>query len=488
MPPQINASGEAPSSIACDAIVVGAFASDDGPQLSEAARELDAALEGRLAEHLTDTNFKAKESSVVVVATLGRLAAKTIAVAGLGRRDEATEASVMRASGTAAHKLRDHSVVASALHSDLEGSVAASAEGYALGTYSFTTYKSDARPSKIERILMLGSPDSAAIERAAATAEATALARDLTNEPADILYPETLADRAREIAERAGLDVEIFDEAELEAKGFGGILGVGRGSPRPPRLIKLHYRPPNAKGRVALVGKGITFDSGGLSLKDAKNMETMKTDMAGGAAVLGAMSALGKLKPNLEVVGLVAAAENMPSGNAIKPGDVIRHYGGVTSEVLNTDAEGRLVLGDLIAYACEHDVDAVVDVATLTGAIMVALGSKATGLFSNDDALRGELEEAAQQAGERVWAMPLWAEYRSDLDSEIADIKNSGPRWGGAILAALFLKEHVADGVAWAHLDIAGPARAEGDYNEIKQGGTGVATRTLLKWIQGRAR
>ncbi len=213
----------------------------------------------------------------------------------------------------------------------------------------------------------------------------------------------------------------------------------------------------------------------------------MKTDMGGGAAVIGAMSALSRLRPNVEVIGLVAAAENVPSSHSVKPGDVIKHYGGTTSEVLNTDAEGRLVLADLLAYASEQGADAVVDAATLTGSIMVALGRKAVGLFSNNDALKEELCAAATSAGERVWPMPLYDDYRSELDSEVADIKNVGSRWGGAILAALFLREFVGKDVAWAHLDIAGPARAESDFDEVAKGGTGVATRTLLAWIEGRS-
>jgi leucyl aminopeptidase len=395
-----------------------------------------------------------------------------------------------RAAGSAARRLSDHSVIASALHGAVraDDAVSASVEGFLLGSYRFITYKSDPRPSKIQRIMLLDSPGGRTVERGQAMAEATSLARDLTNEPGSGLTPELLAARAREVADVGGLECTVLDEDELQERGFGGILGVSRGSVEPPRLIQLRYAPSGASRRVVLIGKGITFDSGGLSLKDAKNMEMMKTDMAGSAAVIGAMSALPRLDIGVEVWGLVPASENMPGGNALKPGDVITHYGGRTSEVLNTDAEGRLVLADAIAWACEQRPDAIVDVATLTGAMMVALGSKATGFFSNDDSLAAELEAASMRAGERFWRMPLYDEYRPELDSEVADIKNSGPRWGGAIFGALFLKDFLATDISWAHLDIAGPSRAENDYEEIPKGGSGVATRTLITWVEGRGR
>jgi len=489
--PQVLASAEAVDSVSVDAIVVAAFKSSNGPTLSADAKVLDDALGGQLSEHLAHTAFKAKVADVALVPTLGRVPARTIVVAGLGDRNEVGRNEVMRAAGSAARRLTDRSTIASALHSDVSDESAAdgSVEGFLLGSYKFTTYKSDPHPSKIERISLLGDPDNDLIDRGRTTADATKLARDLTNEPADTIYPETLAERAREVADVAGLEFEVLDETELTERGFGGLISVGKGSARPPRFIVMRYKP-DAKSdeTLAIIGKGITFDSGGLSIKPAGSMEAMKTDMGGAAAVIGAMSALGRLKPRVEVLGLIAAAENMVSGESIKPGDVIRHYGGGTSEVLNTDAEGRLVLADALAYACERKVDAIVNVATLTGAIMVALGPKASGLFSNDDVLRDEVASAAQRAGERVWPMPLYDDYRSDIDSEIADIKNTSSRWGGAIKAALFLRNFVTKGVPWAHLDIAGPARNDSAYDEVPKGGSGVATRTLIAWIEGRAR
>jgi leucyl aminopeptidase len=490
MPPQVLASEESVDEISVDAVVVAAFKSSDGPTLSSDAQKLDDALGGELSEHLTHTGFKGKVAEVALVPTLGRVKARTIVVAGLGENDEAGRNEVMRAAGSAARRLTDRSTIASALHSDVSDgdAVASATEGFLLGSYKFTIYKSDPHPSKIERIAMLGGAANDLIERGIATADATILARDLTNEPADTIYPETLAERAREVADVGALDFEVLDETQLEERGFGGLIAVGKGSARPPRFIVMRYKPEGeARQTLAIVGKGITFDSGGLSIKPAGSMETMKTDMGGAAAVIGAMSALSKLKPQVEVLGLVASAENMVSGRSVKPGDVIKHYGGGTSEVLNTDAEGRLVLADALAYACERNVDAIVNVATLTGAIMIALGPKATGLFSNDDGLREEVAAAAVRAGERVWPMPLYDDYRSDIDSEIADIKNTSSRWGGAIKAALFLRNFVAKGVPWAHLDIAGPARNDTAYDEVPKGGSGVATRTLIAWIEGRA-
>lgn len=489
MPPTITTSKQPPEEIACDALVVGAFAGENGPVLSSEGAAIDAALEGGLSEHLSRVAFKARVGKVCVLPTLGRIPAKSIAVVGLGDDRVADPLDIMRSAGVVARRLADSAVIASALHGANRdgGGVSAAAEGFLLGSYRFTQYKSKPQSSKTERILFLDDADADAVVRGTVVAEATALARDLTNEPASTLYPGTFAARAGEVADANGLECTIWEEDELDARGFGGILAVGRGSERPPRLIHLRYMPENARGKVVLIGKGITFDSGGLSLKDAKQMEEMKTDMGGGAAVIGAMSALVRLDAKVEVLGLVAAAENVPSSHSLKPGDVIKHYGGTTSEVLNTDAEGRLVLADVLAYACEQEPDAVVDAATLTGAIMVALGRKAIGLFSNDDGLKDELCAAATRAGERVWPMPLYDDYRSDLESEVADIKNVGPRWGGAILAALFLQEFVGEKIPWAHLDIAGPARAERDFDEVVKGGTGVATRTLLAWIEGRS-
>lgn len=483
--PELISTGKRAESIPCDALVVGAYATTDGIELDATASKIDAQLDRGLSAHLDAASFKAKAGEVAVVPTFGRIPAKTVAVTGLGPRNEVTSADARRAAGLAARRLGSRAEIVCALRTDDHG-IQAIAEGSLLGSYRFSRYKSDPDKKTSRRFLL---PDASEddLERAAIFADAACAARDLTNEPASALTPDLLAQRAVDVAKAGGMSAEVWDEKQLEKENFGGVLGVAAGSDRPPRFIQLHYKPKGARGKVALVGKGITFDSGGLSLKDASSMETMKTDMAGAAAVISAMGAIGRLKPKIEVLAFVPTTENMPSGHAIKPGDVITHRGGRTTEVLNTDAEGRLVLADALAFASEQKPDAIVDVATLTGSIMIALGKKATGLFSNDEALTAELRQAAEVAGERVWPMPLYKEYRKELDSEVADMKNVATRWGGAIFAALFLKEFVGDGIAWAHLDIAGAARADSEYEEMPKGGTGVATRTLIAWVEARA-
>jgi leucyl aminopeptidase len=484
--PEIVPHKDSAATVACDAVVVGALSTGNGSTLTPEGAEIDAALEGALSDHISESSFKARVGDVLIAPALGKLAARSVVVAGLGKKKEVSPSDIRRASANVARRLSERGVIASTLHTATNGVTRAAAEGYLLGSYSFTKYKSDPRPSKIGRILFLGNTEGDEIEHARISSDATALARDLINEPAAVLTPDALARKAQEVADVGGIDCEVFDEKELRRRGFGGILGVAQGSAQPPRFIQLRSAPPNAKGKVVLVGKGITFDSGGLSLKDAKNMETMKTDMSGAAAVVGAMSAIPRLGVPIEVLGLISATENMPGDGAIKPGDVITHYGGRTSEVLNTDAEGRLVLADALAFACEQEPDAIVDVATLTGGMMIALGRKVAGIFANEDDLREELIEAAQTAGERLWPMPLVDDYRSDIDSEIADIKNTGSRYGSPIYGGLFLRDFVSKEIPWAHIDIAGPARAEKALDEVSRGGTGFATRTLIAWVERR--
>ena len=327
----------------------------------------------------------------------------------------------------------------------------------------------------------------AAIEQGSAFAAAVVLARDLANAPSTRKCPQWLADVAVRVAADAGLRVRVWDERELANGGFGGITAVGAGSQRPPRLIELCYEPPKAQRHVVLIGKGITFDSGGLSLKPNDGMKMMKTDMAGGAAVIAAMSALGQLGVRDKVTGLVPAAENMPSGSAYRPGDVITAFGGRTIEVLNTDAEGRLVLADALAYAdAALEPDQVVDLATLTGAVRVALGTSRAALFATSDDLALALLEAGELSGDRLWRMPLTQEYRTGIDSPVADLANiSRDAVGaGSIVAALFLREF-AGSRPWAHLDIAGAARSGGDDGDVTVGATGFGTRLLLRWLIG---
>ncbi len=372
--------------------------------------------------------------------------------------------------------------------------VQAFAEGVLLGSYRYTTDPADSADVRRGTVRLLISEPcdlaglSAAADRAATVAGAVALARDLVNTPSARKSPHWLAERAIWLADRGGLQVRVRRGDELAAAGFGGIAAVGSGSANPPCLIQLSYSPDGWDTHVALVGKGITFDSGGLSLKPNDSMKTMKTDMAGGAAVMAALSVLGALGVRARVTGLVAAAENMPSGSAMRPGDVITHFGGKTVEVLNTDAEGRLVLADALAYADQTlDPDAMVDIATLTGAARSALGTTVGAMFTDDGAMAAALAAAGEASGERLWRLPLACDYRDALDSKVADLANMGGRgYGrpGAILAALFLREF-SGGRSWAHLDIAGPARSATDEGETSKGGTGFGVRVLLRWLAG---
>ena len=310
--------------------------------------------------------------------------------------------------------------------------------------------------------------------------------RDLVNTPAGDLPPAQLAREAQRMARRVGLRCKVWGKPELERGGFGGILGVGAGSVNPPRLIELEYRGAGSATPIALTGKGIAFDSGGLSIKDAKGMETMKYDMGGAATILATMKAIARLKPTVNVIAAIPCAENLPSGSAQKPGDVITHRGGTTSEVLNTDAEGRLVLADALAYLAERKPKVIVDTATLTGACVVALGQNISGAMGNDDELIRQLIAAGDATGEPMWQLPLHQEYRQLIDSSVADVKNIGERWGGAITAALFLAEFVGD-TPWCHIDMAGPGFSERGTDLSPRGSTGVPVRTLVRFVLDRA-
>jgi leucyl aminopeptidase len=408
---------------------------------------------------------------------------------------DASAPALRRAGAALARRLpAGREAVCTAVTGEPDESVQAFTEGLLLGSYQFAMKSAApaagpaAGPAEVRLLVRAGSPaadQGGPVPRATAVAAAVALARDLANTPSMIKTPDWLATEATEIARQRGLSSRVWTEAELASGGFGGLLGVGSGSARPPRLIELGYQPAGARQHVVLVGKGITFDSGGLSLKPNDNMKLMKTDMAGGAAVIATMSALASLDVPVRVTGLVAAAENMPSGSALRVGDVISHYGGRTVEVLNTDAEGRLVLADALAYAdAALAPDVLVDLATLTGAARVALGSVMGALYATEDRLAAALIEAGQASGDRLWRMPLASEYRDGLDSPVADLANvarSGRR-AGSIDAALFLREFTG-GRPWAHLDIAGAARATADDGENTKGATGFGTRLLLSWL-----
>jgi leucyl aminopeptidase len=368
----------------------------------------------------------------------------------------------------------------------------AAAEGVLLGTYRFDKYRSQPRPGRrhLRQVLIAAGqaplrPVTEGLRLGETTSAATNFARDLVNEPAGVLTPQRMEEIARAAAKKAGIGVKVLQVDDLRRLGMNGILGVGQGSAVPPRLIRLDYRPAGRVARrVALAGKGLTFDSGGLSLKTSEGMETMKCDMAGSAAVLATLCALPELGPRVEVTGLMGMAENMPGGNALRPGDVLRMMNGKTVEVRNTDAEGRLVLADVLSYVSTFKrLDEAIDLATLTGAVAVALGPLTAGVIGNDGALVDALVRAARRAGESIWPLPLTAEYREHIRSDVADIKNTGIRYGGAITAALFLHEFVRPGLPWAHLDIAGPAFGDKEYSYIRKGGSGYGVRLLLRHL-----
>ncbi|MCW2948608.1 MAG: Leucyl aminopeptidase [Actinoallomurus sp.] len=471
------------ASLDVDALVVGVVNDDSAVRLAPGAEVVDQALDGSLVAALTGLGATGKPGEVTKVPTFGKLAAPVVVAVGLG--DSYDDEALRRAAGAALRSLAGSSSVAVLLPAATDEAVAAVASGALLGNYSYLNYRTgNGHKQPVAEVTVVSEADADdAMRRAEVLAESVTLVRDLVNTPPSDLNPEIFAETAGRVGEKAGLSVEILDENALVDGGYGGIAGVGQGSVNPPRLVRLGYRHPEAAKTVAFVGKGITFDSGGLSLKPADSMDWMKSDMGGAAAVLGALKAIAKLAPTVNVVGYLAIAENMPSGTAQRPSDVITIYGGKTVEVLNTDAEGRLVLADALVRAGEDEPDLIVDVATLTGAQLVALGTRISGVMANDDDVREKVVSAATRAGEAAWPMPLPDDLRKGLDSAVADIANiSGDRWGGMLVAGVFLQEFVPDGVRWAHIDIAGPAFHKGEpYGYTAKGGTGAAVRTLVQ-------
>ena len=471
-----------------DAIVIAVAQGPDGPVPAPGAQDVDAALDGTLAQTLAAVGATGKAEEVTRIPSGGRLNAPLVAAVGLGEPgslDTANGEVLRRAAGAAVRALRAGKArrIALALPARDPAETEAVTLGALLGGYAFGRYRSNGHDQPEETELVLLGGDDAAARRARVLADAVTLVRDLVNTGPSDLYPASFAAEAQRVAEAAGLAFEVLDERELAEAGYGGLIGVGQGSVHPPRLVRVAYSHPEAAKTVVLAGKGITFDSGGLSLKPPKSMEAMKSDMAAAAAVLAAVAAIAALGPAVNVIGYLAMAENMPSGTAQRPSDVITIYGGKTVEVLNTDAEGRLVLADALARSAEDSPDLVIDLATLTGAQLVALGPRIMGVMANDDDVREGVVDAAARAGEAAWPMPLPAELRDGLDSTVADIANvTGDRNGGMLVGGLFLREFVPPGVPWAHLDIAGPAYHEGEpYGYTPKGGTGAAVRTLVQ-------
>jgi leucyl aminopeptidase len=482
----LRTSQESPRDAKADAIIVGVAQGPDGPVPAPGAEEVDAALGGNLAETLAALGATGKAEEVTKIASAGKLAAPLIAAVGVGSPADGSAPfdgeALRRAAGAAVRALTNGKPlrVALALPARDGAEAEAVALGALLGGYTFGRYTGKRQDTDV---ILLGGDTEGAAARARALADAMTLARDLVNTGPSDLYPATLAAEAERVAGAAGLDVEVLDEKALADGGYGGLTGVGQGSVHPPRLARVAYTNPDATKTVVLVGKGITFDSGGLSLKPAKSMEAMKSDMSGAAAVLAAVSVIAQLAPAVNVVGYLCMAENMPGGAAQRPSDIITMYGGRTVEVLNTDAEGRLVMADALARSAADSPDLLIDVATLTGAQLVALGPRIMGVMANDDAVLHGVVDAARRAGEAAWPMPLPEELRKGLDSPVADIANvAQERNGGMLVAGLFLREFVPDGVRWAHLDIAGPAYHEGEpYGYTPKGGTGAAVRLLVQ-------
>jgi leucyl aminopeptidase len=495
--PTFELSSAPPETVSADLLILPFYQGRvAGPGFDAVQKALGADLAATLAEH----RVEGKVGDSLTVPTLGHLPSKAVLLVGVGPKDGAGAVAVRKAAmrvGRAASKFK---TVATTLHQvgrDAEESAHAFAEGLLLGSYRFDRYKErpidDASKQKpaLERVLVLGRGDQkatrAGLKRGQVYADAGNWARDLVNTPALDATPAFLASEARKMAALNGLSCKIWTKTMLEKGGFGGILGVGSGSANEPRLIELAYNGAGKSVPIAITGKGITFDSGGLSIKPADGMETMKSDMSGAAATLAAMRAIAQLKPKVNVIAAIPSSENMPGGSAIRPGDVLRHRGGKTSEVLNTDAEGRLVLADALAYLSEKKPRVLIDSATLTGAAVVALGSDLWAIMGNDETLIADLLAAGDAEGEPGWQMPLWRDYRRNIESSVADVKNTGPRWGGAINAGLFLSEFVGD-VPWAHMDVAGTAFADQAGEYWPKGATGSPARTIIRYVENQAK
>ncbi len=466
--------------------------------LPASLEELDAATGGALGRVFSSGDFSGKRDEIAAVYPTGPAA--RVVIVGLGKPDEVTFGAIRRAASVAAKRARALGVPRASFHlpAEARGSISAEdagqaiAEGLAQGVWQFTEMKRppDEKKAALERVDILAPSDTEAFTRGhrtgAAIGAGQTLARGIQVLPGNVCTPAYVARVASEIGARHGISVTVLDKAAIVKEQMGALLAVAQGSLEEPRFVALEYK--GAEGApIVLIGKGVTFDTGGISIKPAANMEDMKYDMSGAAAVLGTFEALGRLKPAVHVVGLIPSTENMPSGTAVKPGDVITSMSGKTIEVINTDAEGRLILCDALAYARRYQPACVLDIATLTGAIVVALGHTATGVMGTDDALIEEVRAAGERAGERVWPLPLWDEYRDLMKSDIADVKNAGGRPAGSISAGWFLREFV-DGFPWAHLDIAGTAYTDRDDATRVKGPTGIGVRLFTEFVMKRGR
>jgi leucyl aminopeptidase len=479
-----------------DVLIVNLFEGVKSPGGGTGA--IDGALGGQISEVIREEGFEGKLGEITMIRSQGKIPAGKVLLVGLGKSDGFGITEIMRAAGAAARKCRQlrAGTVASILHgAGIAGIPArdcarAVVLGTILGTYEYTRLKTEGvKENSIQEfsIVELSEEKLPEIERGMRYAEvvgdAVTWARDLANDPSNVTTPSSLADAAQEIAREHGMSCRVRDRKGIEDAGMGLIAAVARGSAVEPRFIELRYESQGAGKTIALVGKGVTFDSGGYSLKTPDSMYGMKDDMSGAAVVLAVMRALGRLKPNVNVLALIPAVENMIGGGAIHPGDVFKSYGGKTVEVNNTDAEGRLIVSDAVAYAREQGVDEIIDLATLTGACVIALGREMAGIFSSSDELANRLIEAGSRCGEKLWRLPLHSSYKEYLKSDVADMKNTGPREGAAINGALFIGEFVGD-VPWAHIDLSSSS-IDKDTDLAKKGATGYCASTLIEYIAG---
>ena len=485
--------------IEADAIVVNIFEGVEKPGGATAA--VDRALDGAISSLISHGEIKGKFGEVSIVHTFGKLPARIVAVAGLGRREDFNADKIRGVTGEFCRSLRKLNChrITTILHGagmggiELETSAQAITEGALLGLYSFTKYKKPEYQNVEEIMIAVTEKESvpileSAIAKGKVVAEATNLARDMVNEPASYMTPSRMAEVAEDIASKYNLECKVFDREDMEAMGMEALLGVARGSNQPPKLITLAYKgDERSEKAMGFLGKGITFDSGGISIKPSEGMDEMKGDMAGAAAVMTAVGAIAQLKPKINVTAIIPATENLPSGTALKPGDILRAMNGKTIEVISTDAEGRLILADALSYAVKQGLSPLIDLATLTGACRVALGLLYSGVFGNDRDLIDKVLKAGERTGEKMWQMPLPEEYKEQNKSDIADIKNTGNRYGGAITAALFLAEFVGN-TPWIHLDIAGPRLSSKDSGYLVKGAAGFGVRTLVELALSEAK
>jgi len=475
------------------AIIVDFFEGMESPDGNLAV--IDKDLDGAISQLIGQGEIKGKLNEITIIHSLGRLPATRVVVVGLGKKEELSQDRVRMAVGEACRLLQQKgidNVAAVALGAgvagiSLEGAAQAVTEGALLGVYSFRRHiTKEAEYGELKQ-LIVAEADEAKLPvleqgsyRGRVLAEATKLARDMVNEPSNYMTPPHMAETAANLAKAYGLELEVLEREQMRELGMGALLGVTQGSRQPPKFIVLHYRGGDSTQiGLALVGKGITFDSGGISIKPSEGLQEMKGDMAGGAAVMAAISAIAQLKPKINVVAITPCAENLPGGEALKPGDVLTAMNGKTIEIISTDAEGRLILADALGYANKLGAKLIVDVATLTGACHVALGDECSGVFGNNQELVDKLIAASVDAGELMWQLPMYEQAKEQLKSEVADIKNVGGKWGGAITAAHFLAEFVG-GTPWVHLDIAGTSLIEKDRGYLVKGASGVTVRTLV--------